>query len=72
MVSQKSQGFSGINAAIEKQGIKNTAKNLFRNFCVANYLNDDRIENSAYGYPSILSRFYLNPEEKIEKVTEKV
>lgn len=67
MVSQKSQGFSGINAAIEKQGIKNTAKNLFRNFCVANYLNDDRIENSAYGYPSILSRFYLNPEEKIEK-----
>ncbi len=67
MVSQKSQGMAGINAAIEKQGIKNSAKNLFRNFCVANYLNDDRISNSDYGYPNTLSRFYLNPEIKIDK-----
>ena len=67
MVAQKSQGMAGIDAAIEKQGIKNSAKNLFKNFCVANYLNDDRISNGDYGYSDSLSRFYLNPEIKLDK-----
>ena len=67
MVAQPSQGMSSINSAIEKQGIKNSARNLFRNFCVANYLNDDRISNGDYGYASSLSRFYLNPEMKFDK-----
>ena len=71
MVAQTSQGMAGINAAIEKQGIKNSARNLFRNFCVANYLNDDRISNGDYGYGNALSRFYLNPEIKIDKAPAK-
>ena len=71
MVAQTSQGMAGINAAIEKQGIKNSARNLFRNFCVANYLNDDRIDNGDYGYGASLSRFYLNPEIKVDKAPAK-
>lgn len=67
MVGQTSHGMSGINAAIEKQGIKNNAKTLFKNFCVANYLNDNSIANGAYGYDNNLSRFYLDPEIKIDK-----
>lgn len=71
MVAQTSQGMAGINAAIEKQGIKNSVRNLFRNFCVANYLNDDRISNGDYGYGKDLSRFYLNPEIKVDKAPAK-
>ena len=67
MVGQTSHGMSGLNAAIEKQGIKNNAKTLFKNFCVANYLNDNSIANGAYGYDNNLSRFYLDPEIKIDK-----
>ncbi len=67
MVGQTSHGMSGLNAAIEKQGIKNNARNLFKNFCVANYLNDNSIANGAYGYDNNLSRFYLDPEIKIDK-----
>ncbi len=65
MVSQKSQGLSGLNAAIEKQGIKNNVRNLFRSFCVANYLNDDRIERGIYSYEKSLSRFLLKPDIKV-------
>ena len=65
MVAQTSQGFSGLNAAIKKQGIKNNARNLFRNFCVANYLNDDRIEQGTYSYEKSLARLALTPEIKI-------
>lgn len=67
MVAQTSAGMNGVNAAIEKQGIKNSARNIFRNFCVANYLNDDRISNGDYGYTKDLSRFYLNPGLKLDK-----
>ncbi|HNW12566.1 MAG TPA: hypothetical protein PKI71_14480, partial [Candidatus Rifleibacterium sp.] len=66
MVSQKSQGLSGLNAAIDKQGIKNNVRNLFRSFCVANYLNDDRIARGAYSYENSLSRFALKPEIKVD------
>ncbi len=66
VVSQKSQGLSGINAAIQKQGIKNNVRNLFRNFSVANYLNDDRIERGAYSYEKSLSRFFLKPEISVD------
>lgn len=66
MVAQTSQGFSGLNAAIKKQGIKNNASNLFRNFCVANYLNDDRINGGAYGYDKSLARLALKPELRID------
>lgn len=62
IVAQSSQGLSGINAAIKKQGIKTNVRTLFRNFSVANYLNDDRIERGVYGYDKNLSRFYLRPE----------
>jgi hypothetical protein len=65
MVAQKSQGFSGLNLAIKKQNIKNTAKNVFRAFCVANYLNDNRINGGIYGYEKDLSAFYLKPELSI-------
>ena len=67
MVAQTSAGMNGVNAAIEKQGIKNSARNLFRNFCVANYLNDSRISNGDYGYNKELSRFYLSPAITLEK-----
>ena len=68
MVSQPSQGLSGLNAAIEKQGIKNDVRNLFRSFCVANYLNDDRIERGAFSYDKSLSRFLLKPEIKVDGI----
>ncbi|KAF1079778.1 MAG: hypothetical protein GQF41_3895 [Candidatus Rifleibacterium amylolyticum] len=66
MVAQTSQGFSGLNAAIKKQGIKNNVRNLFRSFCLANYLNDDRIERGAYGYDRALAKFALRPELRLE------
>jgi len=66
MVAQTSQGLSGLNAAIEKQGIKNNVRNLFRSFCLANYLNDDRIERGAYGYDKPLAKFALRPELRLE------
>lgn len=62
IVAQSSQGLSGINSAIKKQGIKTNVRTLFRNFSVANYLNDDRIDRGVYGYDKNLSRFYLRPE----------
>lgn len=65
MVAQTSQGFSGLNAAIKKQGIKNNVRNLFRSFCLANYLNDDRIERGAYGYDKPLAKFALRPELRL-------
>lgn len=67
MVAQTSQGFSGLNAAIKKQGIKNNVRNLFRSFCLANYLNDDRIERGAYGYDKPLTKLALRPELNLER-----
>lgn len=67
MVAQTSQGFSGLNAAIKKQGIKNNVRNLFRSFCLANYLNDDRIERGAYGYDKPLAKFALRPDLRLER-----
>ncbi|PKL46650.1 MAG: hypothetical protein CVV42_15765 [Candidatus Riflebacteria bacterium HGW-Riflebacteria-2] len=67
MVAQTSQGFSGLNAAIKKQGIKNNVRNLFRSFCLANYLNDNRIERGAYGYDKPLAKFALRPELRLDK-----
>lgn len=67
MVAQTSQGFSGLNAAIEKQGIKNNVRNLFRSFCLANYLNDDRIERGAYGYDKPLAKLVLRPDLRLDK-----
>ncbi|MBU1108364.1 MAG: hypothetical protein KKB51_16945 [Candidatus Riflebacteria bacterium] len=66
MVDQSSQGFSGLNAAIKKQGIKNNVRNLFRSFCLANYLNDDRIERGAYGYDKPLAKLALRPEMRFD------
>ncbi len=67
MVAQKSQGFSGLNAAIKKQGIKNNVRNLFRSFCVANFLNDERIMRGAYGYDKPLSRMVLTPDIRFDR-----
>ncbi|PKL39480.1 MAG: hypothetical protein CVV41_20805 [Candidatus Riflebacteria bacterium HGW-Riflebacteria-1] len=67
MVAQTSQGFSGLNAAIEKQGIKNDVRNLFRSFCLANYLNDDRVERGAYGYDNPLAKLALRPDLRLDK-----
>lgn len=67
MVAQTSQGFSGLNAAIEKQGIKNNVRNLFRGFCLANFLNDDRIERGAYGYDKHLAKLALRPDIRFDK-----
>jgi hypothetical protein len=64
MVEQKSQGLSGLNAAIKKQRIKNNVANLFRSFCLANYLNAPRIERGAYGYNKYLGKLRLKPEFK--------
>ncbi len=66
MVAQTSQGFSGLNAAIEKQGIKNNVRNLFRSFCLANFLNDDRIERGAYGYDNNLAKLALKPDIRLD------
>lgn len=66
MVAQKSQGLSGLNAAIEKQGIKNNVRNLFRGFCLANFLNDDRIERGAYGYDKHLAKMALKPDIRFD------
>lgn len=65
MVEQKSQGLSGLNAAIKKQGIKNNVANLFRSFCLANFLNDARIARGAYGYDKHLAKFQLKPDLRV-------
>ena len=65
MVEQKSQGLSGLNAAIKKQGIKNNVANLFRSFCLANYLNDSRIARGAYGYDKHLAKLRINPDLRV-------
>ena len=65
MVAQTSQGLSGLNAAITKQRIKNSAKNIFRNFCVANFLNDGSFSGGDYGYDKFLAKLALNPSIKI-------
>jgi hypothetical protein len=72
MVAQKTQGFSGLNLAIKKQKIKNNAKNVFRAFCVANYLNDDRIDGGIYGYEKDLSAFYLKPQLSINNAPYRI
>ena len=61
MIEQKSQGLSGLNAAIKKQGIKTKASELFKSFCVANFLNDTSINKGLYGYDKNLSRLFLAP-----------
>jgi hypothetical protein len=68
MVEQKSQGLSGLNAAIKKQRIKNNVANLFKSFCVANYLNDSSFARGAYGYDKHLARLSLKPELKVSSV----
>ncbi len=72
MVAQKTQGFSGLNLAIKKQNIKNNVKNIFRAFCVANYLNDDRIDGGIYGYQKDLSAFYLKPQLRIDRAPYRI
>lgn len=64
MVEQKSQGLSGLNAAIKKQGIKNNVANLFRSFCLANYLNDSSFARGAYGYDKNLAKLAIKPQVK--------
>ncbi|MGM0599851.1 MAG: hypothetical protein ACQETH_08565 [Candidatus Rifleibacteriota bacterium] len=68
MIKQKSQGLSGLNAAIKKQRIKTNAAKLFRNFCVANHLNDSRISGGDYGYDKQLSRLRLRPQMRLSKI----
>jgi hypothetical protein len=72
MVAQKSQGFSGLNLAIKKQQIKNNARNIFRSFNIANYLNDPRVDSGIYSYDNDLSRFLLKPQLRIDASPFKV
>ncbi|GEM_PF-6082507 len=65
MVEQKSQGLSGLNAAIKKQGIKNNVANLFKSFCLANYLNDSRIARGVYGYDKFLAKLLIRPDLRV-------
>ncbi|GAB4273418.1 MAG: hypothetical protein Kow0029_13090 [Candidatus Rifleibacteriota bacterium] len=65
MVEQRSQGMSGLNAAIKKQGIKNNVKNLFKSFCLANYLNDSSIARGAYGYDKWLAKLKIKPQLRV-------
>jgi hypothetical protein len=68
MIEQKSQGLSGLNAAIKKQRIKTNAAKLFRNFCVANHLNDSRLSGGDYGYEKNLSRLRMRPQMRLSKI----
>lgn len=72
MVAQKSQGLSGLNGAIKKLNVNTTTKNIFRSFCVANYLNDSRIEGGIYGYNKDLSKLLLKPQLSIENAPYRV
>ncbi len=65
MVDQKSQGLSGLNAAIKKQKIKNNVANLFRSFSLANYLNDSRLARGAYGYDKHLAKLMIRPDLRV-------
>jgi hypothetical protein len=65
MVAQKSQGLSGLNAAIKKQRIKTNVANIFKSFCLANYLNDSRIDGGAYGYNKYLAKLRLRPGQYV-------
>lgn len=65
MVDQKSQGLSGLNAAIKKQKIKNNVANIFRSFSLANYLNDSRIARGAYGYDKHLAKLRIRPDLRV-------
>lgn len=65
MVEQKSQGLSGLNAAIKKQKIKNNVANIFRSFSLANYLNDSRIARGAYGYDKHLAKLMIRPDLRV-------
>ena len=68
MIEQKSQGLSGLNAAIKKQRIKTNAAKLFRNFCVANHLNDFSISGGDYGYNKNLARLRMRPQMRLSKI----
>jgi len=61
IVSQKEHGTSGIEAALKKVGEKVNFSELFRNFCVANYLNYPSIEEGEYGYEKPLAKLRLSP-----------
>lgn len=61
IVGSKSQGIAGINAALTKSKVGKSFTQLFRNFCVANFINDRRAYQGEFGYDPNLGMLLLNP-----------
>jgi hypothetical protein len=64
VVKSKSRGMLSVTAALKQTGYKAEADAVFRNFCVANFLNDPGFGNGLYGFDAKLKKFRLSPMKK--------
>ncbi|MBF0501570.1 MAG: hypothetical protein HQM09_15635 [Candidatus Riflebacteria bacterium] len=59
IVEEKSDGIIGVEKAFAKCGIKSSFADVFRDFCVANYLNDSSFAGGLFGYGNTFPQMQL-------------
>jgi hypothetical protein len=55
IVANSGRGIAGINSALFMRGYLANLNDIFRNWVIANYLNDSSISNGLYGYGSSIN-----------------
>jgi hypothetical protein len=55
IVANQGTGIDGINSALYSRGYQVTVNGIFKNWVVANYLNDSSISDGIYGYAASFS-----------------
>lgn len=73
IVQTQLDGIDGLNAAMQTYGTTLRFDDIFKNWVVANIL-DDRSANPAYGYvyrnlPKVAGRLYINPNVSVGNTT---
>ncbi|MFZ2955322.1 MAG: hypothetical protein WA705_00300 [Candidatus Ozemobacteraceae bacterium] len=59
IVEENTDGIQGIEKAFARRGIKSSFEEVFRNFCVANYVNDPSFAGGMYGYAKYFPQMKL-------------
>jgi hypothetical protein len=61
IVANSGTGITGINSALSQRGYAVTVNDIFKNWVIANYLNDASISGGIYGYQASFSGITSSP-----------
>jgi len=68
IIDEKATGSEGISKVLKKCGLNDTFSQIFRDFCVTNFLNRRDIGNGRFGYDQGLAKFRLGATTTISQI----